>query len=179
MKTLILKTKKHVFEVINNNDGTINIINADGNQIPNIGAFINCYGGVEAILRNCTEIDITFHEYMQERSLQLKEAKERRLVNILNSLKDAYSIIESENSSVQEVLLAFQSIRKIDTGWFASDKAFLENKKVSEFLLNKIGSYTVTPFDNGEVIIKAKNTKYSNVRHFGYNSMYELFNIEF
>lgn len=142
MKTQIFKTNKQVLEVINNNDGTINIINADGKQISNIGNFINTIGGVDVILNNCITIDISFAEYMQERSLQIKEAKERRLVNKLNSLKDAYSIIESEESTVKEVFNGFQSIRKINTGWFASDKTFIENKKVRAFLLAKIGSYT-------------------------------------
>lgn len=178
MKTLIIKTNKQTLEVINNNDGTINILNGAGKQIPNIGNFINSMGGVDSILSNCIEIDTTFSEYIQERNIKLKEAKENRLANQLNSLKEAYAIIENEKSTVQEVFRAYQSTRKIDTGWFASDKAFLENKKVKAFLLAKIGSYTITPFDNGEVIIKTDKEKYSNIRHFGYKSMYDLFEVE-
>lgn len=177
MTTTIIRTNKQTVEIIKNDDGTIQVLNSTGISIQNPGNFITSMGGVDAILSKCEEIEGTFADFMQGLRDMQNHQKEVEAEKRKNLVPNAYAVMENEDSTVQEVFQAFQSIRKIDTGWFATEKAFLDNKRVKEFLLSKIGSYTATPFDNGEVIIKAENSKFSNKRHAGYDSLYDLFEI--
>lgn len=91
MKTLILKTNTAVYQVIDNGDETINVINRNGQQIDNIGLFIKNFGGFADVLKRCKTYDGTFPDYLKEQEIvKLKNAEAARKAEekFLNSLSD-------------------------------------------------------------------------------------------
>lgn len=83
------------------------------------------------------------------------EAKEDRL--------DA--ILADTNSTAKEILAATIAALNSENGWFIADKVFGGENALTAALLNFGGSFTFTPFDNGEIVIKFDNgSRYSTSR---------------
>lgn len=70
MKTLALITKRRVLEVVNHNDGTINILKADGAQIAKLDAYIADMGGVDAVLSKTVKFDGSFADFIEKHTAE-------------------------------------------------------------------------------------------------------------
>lgn len=69
-----LRTKKQLIEVRLNPDGTLFLTNDGINSIPNAGMFISAYGGIQAILDNAIDTDLTLEQLINERNAQRQQA---------------------------------------------------------------------------------------------------------
>jgi len=120
----------------------------------------------ESLLYTQKELD----DYKEVNFLARKQRREMRE----KSINEANLVLDNiQDYTPKEIYRAFEVVNKVDFGWSLSQKVFISENPLSNLLLDVIGGYTATPFDDGKVILKTKNGyRYSNKR--GYKSIYEL-----
>lgn len=164
MKTLIFKSKNNIFEVIES-EGSLQINKAPGIPLENQNSLIVANGGHDAFLAKCQYSDKPYSELYAEREAQVEKSKEinaRAKAERLSNLWDA----APQERSAKGMYDLFKEINKLDPdGWKVVQFFFLQKNPLSDVLRAKLGNYTATPYDNGEVIIKANGVSYSNHRH--------------
>jgi len=165
MKTIILTTNTAIYQ-IKNTDGKLFITNENGDEIPNPGSFILSMGGIDAIPNRCKEIEIPFEEFLKEIEEKNKIIREERKLEHEKKTIEAESVIRNSESTAREIYDAFCYLNKKQFGWGLCDQVFLGENNLSKLLLSKLHSYTVTPYDDGAVIIKSNGKSYSNHRRF-------------
>lgn len=75
------------------------------------------------------------------------------------------AILADTNSTAKEILAATIAALNSENGWFIADKVFGGENALTAALLNFGGSFTFTPFDNAEIVIKFDNgSRYSTSR---------------
>ena len=184
----ILKTKKRTYQVIENDNGTVTLFDEFGKKDNNAGAIIGNYGGLDKFKKILIDVEIDdFEKYLRENNLHPEQRRAKRdtahEINLKVATKKIAELEEKAKKadSAKEMFSIFQEITRIsqnynfDRGWSDADFFFLADNVLSKFLLEKLGSYTATPYDNGEMIIKTKKgVSYSTKRHPGKKSLYEL-----
>ena len=151
-------------------------------------AIIGNFGGLEKFKEELLKVESdNFEKYLRENNLHPEQRRAKREAAHKINLEVANKKIEEleekakEANSTIELFRIFQEITRIsqnykfERGWRDADLFFLSDNVLSKFLLEKLGSYTATPYDNGEMIIKTKKgVSYSTKRHPGKKSLYEL-----
>lgn len=157
MKALVRQTKRLTIIAF---DGKIYTTNNDYSNTefkerePNAGEIIS---GKEIEGNNPEDIYSEFTAPLKaERKLKLaeKEALKVKMEAILNNAKD---------HTPSEIWAAVKWAASQSWGWRATD-ILLANNSLSKILLEKIGNYTVSAYDDNSIMIKAGNKRYGTLR---------------
>ena len=89
-----------------------------------------------------------------------EERKNQRL-EVESRMKDI--IKNTDNYDALDIWQSAVWLNKQNSGWSGADLVLADNK-LSKKLLEKLGTYTVTPFDDGTLMIKSGNKRYGNKR---------------
>lgn len=165
MKAIIKQTKRNVY--INFEGKTYRTNNLwDNKKFEVITNEIDFTNGAEFYAESVE------HAYEQLIMIFKAEKFKRDTEKETIKLKMEEIISNSNNYSPIEIWEAVKWSAKQGHGWGATD-ILLENNPLSKLLLSKIGSYTVSPFDDNSIMIKAGNQRYGTLRK--WKSVEDLF----
>lgn len=132
-------------------------------ELENKSAYRDNFGWVdyESIDDYFEKSELSKRKQIEERSLQ--RARYNHIIN------------NTELYKADEIYKAAMFVNKEQpsTGWRAAD-ALLRTNDFSVSLLKKCKSYTVTPFDNGDLLIKVDGVRYGNNRK--WKNIFDLIN---
>ena len=165
MKYLV--TAKHIYKV--EDDGSIFL---DDKEIRDINK--------EQLINNLTRGNVRFESllYTQQELDDYKEAnflaREQRRKTREEKKSRADDVLHNiRYSTPKQIYEAFEEVNKTDFGESLCKRIFISSNPLSNYLVWQLGEYTVTPYENGQVILMTtKAHRYSNKR--GYNQIYDL-----
>jgi len=169
MKAQIKQTKRNTYiqigEVVyqkNNDWSTRNFVKKENNEDLNFTT-------------NCVEIEgDDLNDVYQKYIDYLKSERDERANNNTRQAEKMQEIINNQaNYSASEILEAVYWAARQGWGWRATD-ILLAGNALSKLLLKKIGSYTVSAFDDNSIMVKAGNKRYGALRK--WQSLTDLIN---
>ena len=163
--------ERRYYTVTDNGDGTIKLImRGQVNHGPNQDRLIAQAGGPQAILARCIEFEGTLDEFVKNQFAEARKSRERTAYNREEKLAELWNQVKSaaNTATAAELLGLFDEMNKYDdhTSTGLCDFFFLGDNALTAMLLEVLGSYTATAFDDGAVIIKAGAKRYSNHRRY-------------
>jgi hypothetical protein len=121
------------------------------------------YKGDESFFNELGEAS-TIEEAYQLHINTLKSVKEdRQLLKDADKSKFEAIISNTQNHTPSEIWRAVKWYAKQGAGWSATD-ILLANNPLSALLIKKLGSYTVSAFDDNSIMIKAGSKRYGTLR---------------
>lgn len=102
----IATSKNKVYEVRQNEDGTLFITRDGIHSIDNAGQFIMNFGGIEGILKRCVESDLQVKEFAKHHMDEIKAMKEARRAVYEKNIVKTKGQREAERKAEYEALLA-------------------------------------------------------------------------
>ena len=165
MKYLV--TAKHIYKV--EDDGSIFL---DDKEIRDINK--------EQLISNLTRGNVRFESllYTQKELDDYKEAnflarEQRRKTREEKKARADDILYDIHYHTPKQIYEAFEEVNKTDFGESLCKRIFISSNPLSNYLVGQLGEYTVTPYENGQVILMTtKAHRYSNKR--GYNQIYDL-----
>ena len=157
---MYLITNKNHFTVTDNGE-TLEIRKVGHTEIfKDAGYLILSLGGIDAVRAKL--ISEEEYEKIKEDRKVAAEAREAAAEEKEDRLD---AILADTNSTAKEILAATIAALNSENGWFIADKVFGGENALTAALLNFGGSFTFTPFDNAEIVIKFDNgSRYSTSR---------------
>lgn len=146
MKYLITN-KAHY--AVNDNGETLEIYKVGCKvQFKDAGMLISSLGGIDGVREKL----ITEEEYLKSKAEKEAAAEERK--SAAEQKEDAlFALLKNPEATAKEILSAIRQALTKENGWLICS-AFEGDNALTAALLNYGGSFTFTPYNNGEIVIK-------------------------
>lgn len=109
MKNLYYCTKKNVYLITKNDDGTLTFTP----EAKNAGAMIMQRGGISAFLEHCIEDERDFKEFVEDRELVAKKQKEyREAMRLQSANTEKESVVKAYNEMLSKYGMSIGNIDK-------------------------------------------------------------------
>ena len=109
MKNLYYCTKKNVYLITKNDDGTLTFTP----EVKNAGAMIMQRGGISAFLEHCIEDERSFNEFVEDHELVAKKQKEyRNAMRLQSANAEKESVAKAYNEMISKYGMSIENIDK-------------------------------------------------------------------